>query len=143
MNDTLKFMHSKPTASAHQIHTALTACLAALQKTGQHAAEAQLAQAALEELGRLEAGDRLDMILGRLFQLGYNLDDTLFRVTFDDFAGVLLDALDEHDKTLDALNADVLENLVTETCDHLNSTGLDWRTAVRQGIEKGWPGRND
>ena len=139
MNDTLQLIHSHPTASAHQIHTALMACMDALQQTGQHAAEVQLAQAALEELGRLEAGDRLELILGRLFQLGYNLDDTLFRVTFDDFASLLLDALDEHDETLATLNAEALDNMVTETCDHLKSTGLDWRAAVRQGIEKGWP----
>ncbi len=138
MNKTLKLIHNHPTASSHQIHAALMACMEALQQTGQHADEIQLAQAALEELGRLETGDRLELILGRLFQLGYNLDDTLFRVTFDDFASVLLDELDESGVTPNALSSETLDNLVTETCDHLNSTGLDWRAAVRQGIEKGW-----
>lgn len=139
MNDTLKLIRSHPSASAHQLHTALTACLDALRQTGQHAAEIELAQSALQELGRLEAGDRLELILGRLYQLGYNLDDALFRITFDDFASVLLDVLDERGLGIEALNAETLDQLVTETCDHLNSTGLDWRSAVRQGIEKGWP----
>jgi hypothetical protein len=139
MNDTLQLIHSHPTASAHQIHAALTACLEALRQTGQHAAEVQLAQSALQELGRLDAGDRLELILGRLFQLGYNLEDTLFRVTFEDFASILLSTLDEHEQGIDVFSAEILDALVTETCDHLNSTGLDWRSAVRQGIEKGWP----
>ena len=139
MNDTLKLIRSHPSASAHQLHTALTACLDALRQTGQHETEIQLAQSALEELGRLEAGDRLELILGRLYQLGYDLDDALFRITFEDFASVLLDVLDEHAQALDALGTDALDAIITETCDHLNSTGLDWRSAVRQGIEKGWP----
>jgi len=139
MNDTLQLIHSKPTASAHLLHSALTVCLNALQQTGQHQAEIELAQSALGEIGRLEQGERLDILLSRLYQLGYSLDDTLFRVTFDDFASLLLDVLDERGQALDALSADALDNLVTETCDHLNSVGLDWRTAVRQGIEKGWP----
>ena len=139
MNDTLQLIHSHPSASAHLLHTALKACLNALQQTGQHADEIQLAQSALEELGRLEQSDRLDLILGRLYQLGYSLDDAIFRITFDDFASILLDALDEHAQPLDALSTNALDAIVTETCDHLNSTGLDWKTAVRQGIEKGWP----
>ena len=139
MNDTLKLIRSHPSASAHQLHTALTACLDALRQTGQHETEIELAQSALEELGRLEAGDRLELILGRLYQLGYDLDDALFRITFEDFASVLLDVLDERGLGIEALHAETLDQLVTETCDHLNSTGLDWRSAVRQGVEKGWP----
>jgi hypothetical protein len=139
-------MTINPKSDAEVILGALNMAIEALQRipTG-HASdpnyekEIEAAEQALLTARNLAKQEHVEKILGALYQLDYDRDHVLFRVTVEDFADLLADRLVEKGVPLGSLSLEDLGNLVDQAGEYLNGEGIAWVDVINIALTDEWP----
>lgn len=103
--------------------------------------EIEAAEQALLTARNLAKQEHVEKILGALYQLEYDRDHVLFRVTVEDFADLLADRLVEKGVPLGSLSIEDLGNLVDQAGEYLNSDGIAWVDVINIALDDEWPER--
>jgi cellobiose-specific phosphotransferase system component IIA len=139
-------MTINPKSDAEVILGALNMALEALQRipTGhadEYKQELEAAEQALVSATNLVKQEYVEKILGALYQLEYDRDHVLFRVTVEDFADLLADRLVEKGVPLGSLSLEDLGNLVDQAGEYLNGDGIAWVDVINIALDDEWPER--
>jgi hypothetical protein len=139
-------MTINPKSDAQVILGALNMALEALQRisTGHtkdpnYDKEIEAAEQALLTARNLAKQEHVEKILGALYQLEYDRDHVLFRVTVEDFADLLADRLVEKRIPLGSLSLEDLGNLVDQAGEYLNGDGIAWVDVINIALDDEWP----
>jgi hypothetical protein len=139
-------MTINPKSDAQVILSALNTALEALQRipTGQaknlnYEKEIEAAEQALIVATNLAKQEYIEKILGALYQLEYDRDHVLFRVTVEDFADLLADRLVQKGVALGSLSLEDLGNLVDQAGEYLNGDGIAWVDVINIALDDEWP----
>jgi hypothetical protein len=139
-------MTIKPKSDAEVILAALNMALEALQRipTGHakdpnYEKEIEAAEQALLTARNLAKQEHVEKILGALYQLEYDRDHVLFRVTVEDFADLLADRLVEKGVPIGSLSLEDLDSLVERAGEYLNGDGIAWVDVINIALDDEWP----
>jgi hypothetical protein len=132
-------MNTKP------ILESLGTCLQILQpipfEIEKHKAEIEKARKHLLIMRDLITEPIAEALLYDLRLLKYDPDHVLFRVTAEDFAGLLADYMAERGVIPADLAPDELEHLISTACDYLNGEGMPWADVIKIALDDAWPER--
>ncbi|MFO7585888.1 MAG: hypothetical protein R6W69_14265 [Anaerolineales bacterium] len=128
------------------ILNALETCLQALQRIpagqpNEHKREIEAAEQALAAAYNLAKREMVEKILGALYQLDYDRDHILYRVTVEDFADLLTDRLAQKGVLPGELTPDELAHLVDQAGEYLNGEGMAWVDVINIALTDAWPER--
>jgi hypothetical protein len=124
-----------------QIIAALEASIQALSVTGVDQETIDTALQALIAARNIAKQELVEKILGGLYQLEYERDHILYRVTVEDFADLLADRLVERGILPSALTREELAHLVDQAGEYLNGDGIAWVDAINIALTDAWPER--
>jgi hypothetical protein len=124
-----------------QIIATLEASIQALSVTGVDQETIDTALQALIAVRNIAKQELVEKILGGLYQLEYDRDHILYRVTVEDFADLLADRLAQKGILPGELSADELAHLVDQAGEYLNGDGIAWVDAINIALTDAWPER--
>ena len=124
-----------------QIIAALEASIQALSVTGVNQETIDANLQALIVARNIAKQELVEEILGGLFQLEYDRDHILYRITVEDFADLLADRLVQKGGLVADLTPGELENLVDLAGEYLNGEGMPWVDVINIALADAWPER--